>query len=112
MPSCCPGSENPRSSSLRLARTSGLLSGCAESCGSTHLVDSSLGRVAQRRVEINPDRRLVYMPLIFEGYNCREPGADLEGETQGNAYHSISTMSIRDCRIRVMRGGSGSPMLF
>src|SRR5713101_3884676 len=25
---------------------------------------------------------------------------------------SISTMSIRDCRIRVMRGGSGSPMLF
>jgi len=26
--------------------------------------------------------------------------------------HSISTMSIRDCRIRVMRGGTGSPMLF
>jgi pimeloyl-ACP methyl ester carboxylesterase len=28
------------------------------------------------------------------------------------ADHSISTMSIRDCRIQVMRGGSGSPMLF
>src|SRR5712691_13102128 len=26
--------------------------------------------------------------------------------------HSISTISIRDCRICVMRGGSGSPMLF
>jgi pimeloyl-ACP methyl ester carboxylesterase len=28
------------------------------------------------------------------------------------ADHSISTMSVRDCRIQVMRGGSGSPMLF
>ncbi|HYJ44927.1 MAG TPA: alpha/beta fold hydrolase, partial [Xanthobacteraceae bacterium] len=28
------------------------------------------------------------------------------------ADHSASTISIRDCRIRVMRGGSGSPMLF
>jgi pimeloyl-ACP methyl ester carboxylesterase len=28
------------------------------------------------------------------------------------ADHSVSTISIRDCRIRVMRGGSGSPMLF
>ena len=28
------------------------------------------------------------------------------------ADYSTSTMSIRDCRIHVMRGGSGSPMLF
>lgn len=28
------------------------------------------------------------------------------------ADHSISTISIRDCRIRLMRGGSGSPLLF
>ena len=28
------------------------------------------------------------------------------------ADHSVSTISIRDCRIRVMRGGSGSPVLF
>jgi pimeloyl-ACP methyl ester carboxylesterase len=28
------------------------------------------------------------------------------------ADHSISTMSVRDCRIRVMRGGAGNPMLF
>ena len=28
------------------------------------------------------------------------------------ADYSTSTMSIRDCRINVMRGGSGSPMLF
>jgi pimeloyl-ACP methyl ester carboxylesterase len=26
--------------------------------------------------------------------------------------HSVSTLTIRDCRIRVMRGGTGSPMLF
>jgi pimeloyl-ACP methyl ester carboxylesterase len=28
------------------------------------------------------------------------------------ADHSMSTISIRDCRIRLMRGGSGSPLLF
>jgi pimeloyl-ACP methyl ester carboxylesterase len=28
------------------------------------------------------------------------------------ADHSVATMAIRDCRIRMMRGGSGSPMLF
>jgi pimeloyl-ACP methyl ester carboxylesterase len=28
------------------------------------------------------------------------------------ADHSVSTISIRDCRIRVMRGGSGGPVLF
>src|SRR2546427_548183 len=28
------------------------------------------------------------------------------------ADHPISTISIRDCRIRLMRGGSGSPLLF
>ena len=28
------------------------------------------------------------------------------------ANHSISTMSIRDCRIRLMRGGAGAPLLF
>jgi pimeloyl-ACP methyl ester carboxylesterase len=26
--------------------------------------------------------------------------------------HAISTMAIRDCRVRVMRGGAGTPMLF
>ena len=28
------------------------------------------------------------------------------------ADHSISTISIRDCRIRLMRGGAGAPLLF
>src|SRR5262249_55723364 len=28
------------------------------------------------------------------------------------AHHSISTIAIRDCRIRVMRGGAGPPLLF
>jgi pimeloyl-ACP methyl ester carboxylesterase len=28
------------------------------------------------------------------------------------ANHSISTISIRDCRIRLMRGGAGAPLLF
>jgi pimeloyl-ACP methyl ester carboxylesterase len=28
------------------------------------------------------------------------------------ADHSISTVSIRDCRIRLMRGGAGAPLLF
>jgi pimeloyl-ACP methyl ester carboxylesterase len=28
------------------------------------------------------------------------------------ADHSVVTMTVRDCRIRMMRGGSGSPMLF
>src|SRR5215468_9281139 len=28
------------------------------------------------------------------------------------ADHSISTIAIRDCRIRVMRGGAGPPLLF
>jgi pimeloyl-ACP methyl ester carboxylesterase len=28
------------------------------------------------------------------------------------AEHAISTMTIRDCRIRVMRGGKGPPLLF
>src|ERR1700751_4082054 len=28
------------------------------------------------------------------------------------ADHSTSTMAIRDCRIRVMRGGAGPPLLF
>src|SRR5262249_53280276 len=28
------------------------------------------------------------------------------------ADHSISTISIRDCRIRLMRGGAGPPLLF
>ena len=28
------------------------------------------------------------------------------------ANHSVVTMTVRDCRIRMMRGGSGSPMLF
>jgi len=26
--------------------------------------------------------------------------------------HSVSTLTVRDCRIRLMRGGTGSPMLF
>src|SRR5258707_4055744 len=28
------------------------------------------------------------------------------------ADHSISTIAIRDCRIRLMRGGAGPPLLF
>jgi pimeloyl-ACP methyl ester carboxylesterase len=28
------------------------------------------------------------------------------------ADHSVSTIMVRDCRIRVMRGGSGTPLLF
>src|SRR5947208_5415704 len=28
------------------------------------------------------------------------------------AAHSISTLAIRDCRIRLMRGGSGAPLVF
>src|SRR5215510_7958853 len=28
------------------------------------------------------------------------------------AAHSISTLTIRDCRIRLMRGGAGAPLVF
>jgi pimeloyl-ACP methyl ester carboxylesterase len=42
------------------------------------------------------------------------PGADRRGvRDRGKmADHSISTISIRDCRIRLMRGGTGAPLLF
>jgi pimeloyl-ACP methyl ester carboxylesterase len=45
------------------------------------------------------------------------PNRALTGESKWEpggkmADHAISTMSIRDCRIHVMRGGSGSPLLF
>jgi len=42
------------------------------------------------------------------------PGADPQGvRDRGQmADHSISTISIRDCRIRLMRGGAGAPLLF
>src|SRR5215467_1283633 len=42
------------------------------------------------------------------------PGADPQGvRVRGQmADHSISTVSIRDCRIRLMRGGAGAPLLF
>src|SRR5215467_9931903 len=42
------------------------------------------------------------------------PGADPQGvRDRGQmADHSISTIAIRDCRIRVMRGGAGPPLLF
>src|SRR5262249_59163616 len=42
------------------------------------------------------------------------PGADPQGvRDRGQmADHSISTISIRDCRIRLMRGGAGPPLLF
>jgi pimeloyl-ACP methyl ester carboxylesterase len=56
----------------------------------------------------------VYVSLIFEGYYDRTPGADPQGvRDRGQmADHSISTISIRDCRIRLMRGGAGAPLLF
>src|SRR5262249_53610181 len=59
-------------------------------------------------------RRLGYMTATFERYNYRKPGVD-PGRLRVPREmpdHAISTMSICDCRIRVMRGGTGTPMLF
>jgi pimeloyl-ACP methyl ester carboxylesterase len=54
------------------------------------------------------------MCLIFEGYNYRTPGAQPAAaeRDRGMADHSDQAILIGDCRIRLMRGGSGAPLLF
>src|SRR5258708_3933977 len=52
------------------------------------------------------------MSLMFEGCQppvefrsaCKRPAS--------MAAHSISTLAIRDCRIRLMRAGAGAPLVF
>jgi pimeloyl-ACP methyl ester carboxylesterase len=54
------------------------------------------------------------MCLIFEGRNCRKR-ALTRGEREARrdvADYFVSMIPVRDCRIRVMRAGSGSPLLF
>ena len=54
------------------------------------------------------------MCLIFEGRNCRKRALTRE-ESEARrdmADYSVSMIPVRDCRIRVMRAGSGSPLLF
>ena len=54
------------------------------------------------------------MCVIFEGYNYRTPGAQPAAaeRDRGMADHSDQAILIGDCRIRLMRGGSGAPLLF
>ena len=54
------------------------------------------------------------MCLIFEGYNYRTPGAQPAAaeRDRGMADHSDQPILIGDCRIRLMRGGTGAPLLF
>jgi|RhiMetdeSRZDD1v2_1073273.scaffolds.fasta_scaffold11753_9 pimeloyl-ACP methyl ester carboxylesterase len=54
------------------------------------------------------------MCLIFEGRNCRKRALTREEREarRDMADYSVSMIPVRDCRIRVMRAGSGSPLLF
>jgi pimeloyl-ACP methyl ester carboxylesterase len=54
------------------------------------------------------------MCLIFEGRNCRKRALTREEREarRDMAHYSVSMIPVRDCRIRVMRAGSGSPLLF
>src|SRR5260370_6640841 len=52
------------------------------------------------------------MFLIFE--ECK-PAVDSRSackRPESMAAHSISTLAIRDCRIRLMRAGAGAPLVF
>ena len=74
---------------------------------------SDRGRARLAAIAIDRAGRLVYMCLIFERRNCRKR-ALTRGERKARramADHSVSTISIRDCRIRLMRGGAGRPLL-
>jgi len=54
------------------------------------------------------------MCLIFEGRNCRKRALTREEREarRDMADYFVSMIPVRDCRIRVMRAGSGSPLLF
>jgi pimeloyl-ACP methyl ester carboxylesterase len=66
------------------------------------------------------------MCLVFEGYDCRNPAKGRVSSYLQTDYfttisrrnddemadHSTSMLSIDGCRVRLMRGGSGAPMLF
>src|SRR5262245_13213323 len=73
------------------------------------------GLLLRRRVDSNRCRRLVYKLPLFEGQNCRKPVPQSEAaeqKTEEMPDHSISMVSIGDCRIRLMRGGAGAPLVF